>query len=450
MRIRTIDNFLDVDQKLFALSVIEDRAIPSVIDGFKPVQRKIIYMANKIWKTGSEKSMKVFQLGGQVSSLALYEHGDASMNSSIISMNQTFKNNLPLLDGYGQYGNLKVPVAGQPRYVGTKLSKNFRMVYKDFDLLENKIDEGCVIEPDYFLPIIPMVLVNGGEGIAVGYSSNIFNRNPLEITEACINCVKGKKVGELKPFLWDFTGDYIRDKDNPNKWYIKGKYKVINTTTVQVTELPPDVTFEKYEEYLDGLVEKKTIVDYENNSSTNVNYILKFTRSDLKKRMDDGTLETLLKVNGSDTENLTTLDENGHLKIFEKAEDIVTWFCSFRLKWYDKRKTHLIKTINDEITMLNEKARFLKAIIDKKLKIGNLPKKDVLDWLEKNKFAKFGGGYDYLTSMPIHNLTKERYEEILKQTDKKKIELKEVEAKTPKDMYLADLAELKKNLSKSK
>ena len=98
MRIRTIDNFLDVDQKLFALSVIEDRAIPSVIDGFKPVQRKIIYMANKIWKTGSEKPMKVFQLGGQVSSLALYEHGDASMNSSIISMNQTFKNNLPLLD----------------------------------------------------------------------------------------------------------------------------------------------------------------------------------------------------------------------------------------------------------------------------------------------------------------------------------------------------------------
>lgn len=449
MRLRTIDNFLDVDQKLFALSVIEDRAIPSVIDGFKPVQRKIVYIADKLWKSGNEKPMKVFQLGGQVSSFALYEHGDASMNSAIISMNQIFKNNLPLLDGYGQYGNLRVPCAGQPRYVGTKLSKNFRLVYKDFELLENKVDEGCVIEPPYFLPIIPMVLVNGSKGIAVAYSSNVLNRDPLDVVNACIDFLKGKKTKELKPHINGFQGVWKRDVQNPNKWLESGIYKVINTTTVNVTELPPDVTFEDYEKYLDSLVDKKVLVDYDNNSSSNVNYILKFTRQELKSRLDGGTLESLLKIQSSETENITTLDENGHLKIFEKVEDIIPYFCKFRLGWYDKRKKFLMENLEKDIEMLSEKARFLKAIITKKLKIANTPKKEVVGWLETNKFKKQNSGYDYLIGMPIHNLTKEKYEEFLKLLEKKKLELKEIGEKKPIDMYLEDLRELKKEITKS-
>lgn len=449
MRFRTIDNFLDVDQRLFALSVIEDRAIPSAVDGFKPVQRKIMHIADRIWKTGKEKFMKAYQLGGQVSSLALYEHGDASMNSAIISMNQDFKNNLPLLEGSGQYGNLKVPVAGQPRYVETRLSPNFRAVYKDSNLLPGRTEEGVAIEPPYFLPVIPMVLVNGGEGIAVGYSSNILNRNPMDVTEACIACLKGKKMKELPPYLKDFSGEWKRDENNPNKWHMKGRHEIVNTTTVRVTELPPDTTYEKYEEYLDSLVESKVIADYDNNSSSSPDYSLKFTRADLKKRIEDGTLEPLLKITASETENITTLDENGHLKIFAMAEDIVPWFCSFRLGWYGKRKERMISETENDINILSEKARFLKAIIDKKLKIASMPRKEAVEWLEKNKFLKSGGGYDYLLSIPIGGLTRERYEEILKHIGSRKSDLEEIKSKTPEEMYLADLNELKRYLAKN-
>lgn len=447
MRTRTIDNFLDVDQRQFAESVVEDRAIPSCIDGFKPVQRKIIYIANKIWKTGNEKPMKVFQLGGHVSSQAMYAHGDASLNKAISLMGTTYKNSLPLLEGHGQYGSLRVPAMGAPRYIGTKLSKNFRLLYKDFELLKNKIDEGVEVEPDYFLPIVPTILLNGSSGIAVGYSTNILNRNPLDVIDACIDFLKSKKVKELKPWFREFSGTWSRDSEIINKWNISGAYQVVNTTTVKVTELPPDITFEKYEDWLETLCEKKIIYDYDNNSSSSVNYTLKFSRATLKDLIEKGKLENVLKVNSSETENIVAIDENGKLKVFNQAEDIIPYFCEFRLKWYDKRKEYIINKLQQELLVLSNKARFIKSIIDKKLKVNNVPKAEVVAWLADNKFDKMNGNFDYLTNMAIYNLTKEKYEELLKQKEAKVKELDEMKKRVPKDMYMEDLKTLRKNVA---
>jgi len=444
---RTIDNFLDVDQRQFAESVVENRAIPSCIDGFKPVQRKIIYIANKIWKTGNEKPMKVFQLGGHVSSQAMYAHGDASLNQAISLMGTTYKNSLPLLEGHGQYGSLRVPVMGAPRYIGTKLSKNFRLLYKDFELLKNKIDEGVEVEPDYFLPIIPTILLNGSSGIAVGYSTNILNRNPVDVVDACLDFLKGKKVKELKPWFREFSGTWTRDADIQNKWNISGIYKVVNTTTVRVTELPPGMTFEKYEELLDSLCDKKILVDYDNNSAANVDYTLKFTRAILKDLIDSNKLENVIKINSSDTENIVAIDENGKLKVFSCAEEIIPYFCEFRLKWYGKRKQYIIDKLEQEVLVLTNKARFIKSIIDKKLKVNNVPKADVTKWLSENKFDKINGTFDYLTNMAIYNLTKEKYEELLKQRDMKKKELDDAKVLVPKNMYIDDLKSLRKSVA---
>ena len=448
MRLRTIDNFLDVDQRLFAKSVVEDRAIPSCIDGLKPVQRKIIFVANKMWRSGSEKPMKVYQLGGQVSSIALYAHGDKSMNDAITFMGQSFKNNMPLLEGHGQYGSLRVPAAGAPRYIGTKLSKNVRLLYKDFELLENRMEEGYEIEPMFFLPIVPTVLINGSPGIAVGYSSNILNRNPEDVVDACIAWLGKKKPKELKPWLSEFRGTYTRDRENKNKWLVSGVYKIVNTTTVHVTDLPPSITFEKYEEYLETLIEKKTIVDYENNSSSGVDYVLKFTRASLKELIDSGKLEKILCVNSSETENVITIDENGHLLQFDTAEDIVPYFCAYRLTWYEKRKNHIVSVLERELMVLNNKARFVKSIVEKKLKVSNVPKKEICDWLESKKFDKVSNSFDYLINMPIHSLTKERYAELVKECTDKGKELAAMRVKVPSDMYMDDLKNLKKALKK--
>ena len=149
---KSISEFLSDEYKEFAMYVIEGRAIPSVIDGFKPTQRKIIHIANQIWRTGNEKTLKVFQLSGKVASDCFYHHGDMSLSNAIITMAQRFKNNASLLEEEGQFGSLRSPQAGAPRYIGTKLSENFRLIYKDFELLNFKEEEGESIEPHYFLP----------------------------------------------------------------------------------------------------------------------------------------------------------------------------------------------------------------------------------------------------------------------------------------------------------
>lgn len=445
MKTKTVTDFLNNEVKDYAMDVIENRAIPSVIDGLKPTERKVVYIADKIWKTGSEKSMKVFQFVGKMAADAYYHHGDQSANKVVTGMGQTFKNSLPLMEGIGQYGTLRSTTAGAPRYISTKLSQNFRLLYKDFELLENQIDEGVVVEPKYFLPIVPTVILNGGSGIAVGFASNILNRNPKDVICACLDYLNGKKMKELKPWFLEFSGEWSRDAENRNKWYSKGKYE-IKGNDVHVTELPPSITFESYESYLDGLVEKKTIKDYDNNSSSGIDYTLKFTKDELQELIKTGKLENVLKINDSSVENLTTLDENGKLKIFDCVEDIVRYFVDFRLVYYQKRKDYLIKKYSDELRELCFRAKFIKAIIDKKLVVNNVGKDVIIGWLEENKFDKIGNSYNYLLNMPIYSLTKERFADLMDKAKQKKEQIEIIKEKEPRQMYIDDLEELKKKV----
>jgi DNA topoisomerase-2 len=443
---RTVTSFFDKEYLEYAKYVVENRAIPSCIDGLKPTQRKVVHVANKIWKGGNEKPMKLFQLAGRVAAEAYYHHGNTSLESAMIGMGQRFKNSMPLLEGVGQFGSLRSPSAGAPRYISAKLHPNFRLVYQDFELLENKIEEGEKIEPEFFLPIVPTVILNGSSGIAVGFATNILNRNPKDVVDACIAVLTEKRMKTLAPWISEFTGKFERDPNNPKTWKISGSYEVVNTTTVKITEIPPSFTYEKYEAHLNNLVEKRIITDYEDNSSDKIEYILKFQRAVLKEYISKGRLDGLLKIHSQETENLTTIDENGNLKIFDKVEDIVKHFVCIRLGYYDKRKAYLLDKLNRELLIISNKARFIKDIIDGKLKINNVPKQQIVEYLEKNKYDQVDGTFSYLLNMPIYSLTKERFEELLKQKAEKEVEIKVIEGTDPKDMYLKDLTELKKSL----
>lgn len=440
---KSITEFLSEEYKEFAMYTIENRAIPSVIDGFKPSQRKIIHVSNQIWKSGNEKTLKVFQLAGKVASDAFYHHGNASLENAIITMAQKFKNNAALLEEDGQFGSLRSPQAGAPRYIGTKLSENFRFLYKDFELLKFKEEEGEVIEPEYFLPIIPTVLINGSSGIAVGFSSNILNRDIKEVIDTCQKILLGKKVKEIPPSLNNFKGQFIQDTENNKKWFIRGKFERVNTSTVKITELPPSMTYEKYEDILDKLVDNKDIVSYEDNCKDNIDYMIKFTRSDLSK-LDDEKLTKLLKLEESSTEIYTTLDEFGKLKIFDSALEIIEYFVNFRLEYYNKRKQFLLDKMNRELKFLSNRGRFIKPILDGKLKINNVPKLEIIKGIELLKLEMIDDSYDYLLRMPIYSLTKEMYDKLKEDFVSKKEEIKIMEETEPKDMYLEDLSELKK------
>jgi DNA topoisomerase-2 len=443
---RSIRDFFDNEYLNYAKYVVENRAIPSVIDGFKPTQRKVAHAANKVWKTGNEKPLKVFQLAGTVAATTFYHHGNASLESTIIGMAQDFKNSMPIFKGIGQFGSLRSPEAGAPRYVGVQFNENFRLLYKDFELTTPQYEEGEEIEPRYFLPIIPTVLLNGGSGIAVGFATNILNRNPVDLIDACLAALDGKEIPLLKPWIRGFTGSFTRTPDNPNGWFIKGCYSIKNTSTVEITEIPPDLTYEKYEAHLESLIEKGTIASYDDNSSGNLSYTLKFPRANLAELQKRGKLEDALKLQDRDSENITTLDEHGKLKVFKSAEDIVKYFVDFRLTYYEKRKAHLLAQIADELKVLSNRARFIKMIVDGELQINSRKRADIEADLAKIGFDLVDGTYGYLTSMPIHSLTRERIDEINKSVDSKQKELDKITRTTHTDMYRADLKDLRKKV----
>jgi len=289
------------------------------------------------------------------------------------------------------------------------------------------------------------VLINGGSGIAVGFASNILNRDIKEVVDACQKVLQGKNITTLKPHSNYFFGDYIQDSDNPKRWIIRGKFQRINTTTIKITELPPSLTYEKYEEILDKLVDNKTILSYDDNCKDNIEYIIKFTRVDLEK-LDDDKLIKMLKLEEFETENLTTLDENGKLKIFDCALDIIKYFVNFRLQYYQKRKDFLLNKLEQDVRTLGNRGKFIKLILDGKIKINNKPKTEIINQIELFKLDKIDGDYDYLLRMPISSLTSENFEKLKSDFKLKKEEIDNLSQLNTKDMYLMDLSEFKKTL----
>jgi DNA topoisomerase-2 len=445
---KEVTAYLSDEYATYGMYTIENRAIPSVIDGFKPTQRKIIHVANRVWKSGSEKPVKVFQLGGRIAADAHYHHGDASLNAAIIGMAQSFKNSMPLLDEIGQFGSLRSPEPGAARYISTKLNGNFRLIYKDFELVESQYEEGSEIEPKFFLPIIPTVLLNGSSGIAVGFATNILNRNPIDLIDACLKSLSGKKFDEPLPWWKDFNGPVEKVAGTENSFVIKGVHQVKNTNTVEITELPPSTTYQKYESWLNQLMDKGIVQFYDDNCSKGINYVVKFSRTELADRIKKGQLEGTLRLIEAETENLTCLDENGKLIIFKNVIELINYFVKFRLSFYQKRKDYLLSELSKRNIYLSNRARFIKSIIDGKLKINNRPKNDIITDLEKMKFDKVNDTYSYLLSMAIHSLTKENYEELLKEVQANTEESIRISKLEPVQMYTDDLKELRKKIAK--
>lgn len=441
---RKAQDFFDTEYLGYAKYVVENRAIPSLADGFKPSQRKIAYAANKLWKTGKEKPMKVFQLGGQAAAISFFHHG--SLDGTIIGMTQTFKNSMPIFQGIGQFGSLRSPEPGAARYIGVKFNDNFKKLYMDFELTTPKFEEGQEIEPKYFLPIVPTVLLNGGSGIAVGFATNILNRNPKDIIEGCLNYLDGKKIEKLKPWINGYTGPVTHIPDTPRSWIFHGIVDIKNTSTVVIDEIPPSWTYEKYEAHLDRLQETGVITGYDDESSDKVKYVLKFQRVKLKSLLDKNKLISTLKLEEKQTENITTIDENGSLKIFETAEDLLAYFVDFRLQYYVKRKEYLLDKIEKDLFVINNRVKFIKSIIDQKLEMRNRKRSDIEEDLVNLEIDKHEDSYKYLLDMSIHTLTKEKWEELQKKAEDLEEEKIKIQKTSPKDFYKKDLKDLKKSL----
>lgn len=437
----TVTDYLDTKYLEYAKDVVEHRAIPSVIDGFKPVQRKIVTAGLQHAKS---KYYKIFQLTGIVASSMNYAHGDASLNDAIINMAQDFKNSIPYFDRDGQFGSLRSPEAGAPRYIGVKINDTFSKLFRDLELVEYKFEEGNKIEPKLYFPIVPTVLLNGQRGIAVGHGSDVLNRNPVDLVNTITNLVKNGKWKEPGLYLSGFRGTI--ELNDEGSWEYRGVYEIVNTTTLKITEIPPSKSYEDYEAILIKLQDKGIIKSYEDNSSEYPEFIIKMPRATLADLEAKEAIMKTFNLVEKKSENLTLLDENFKIIKFDNVKDLCTHFVNYRLGIYTKRKELLLDKWGKQLVEKQNLIRFISMYIKGELKIAKRPIQDILDDLEKLKFDKLNDSYDYLIKLPLKKLTKEEILQLKEDTEKIKADIAHLKKETEKDLYLADLAELKKDL----
>jgi len=451
---RTITNFLNTEYLNYAFSVLEERAIPSVIDGFKPGARKIMH-ASLSGTTKDGKLYKLLALSGDAMRVSLYAHGDISLNSTIVNMCKSFNDNLNPLESDSQVGSLRDPdSAGAPRYLYVKHSKYMDLIYKtDYDLLDFVFEEGQYVEPMTYLPIIPTVLCKNNIGVAVGYSMHNQAYDPIDIIEACKEVVearadkKDKIKTQIRPYLKGIKRSNWRYEDGA--WFNYGEWKLNQAKDfMNVTDLPADVSYEDFEKLLNKFVDEDYIKGWKNKSvDGGVNYEITFPKKQLaiemKKDRSGKRIANKFKLIKQLPEDLLwLLDENHKLKYFQNKNEVVEYFVNYRLGIYTERKKKMVKILEERIKKNDELVKFIELVCKGKLKIRNRAKTDIKVDMDGYKLPM------ELISTPMSKVTIEERDELLKQNESMKKELEYIKNTTEKQMYLNDLNNLKKEIEK--
>lgn len=409
------------------------RKIGSAIDGLKNASRKVIFTV--LEKKIKEKT-KVLQLSNKCAEYADYLHG--SLDGVVVTLAQDFAgtNNIPLLQKFGNFGTRCIQEASAPRYIFAKGSDELFDLFKDSEILEQQYFEGSRIEPKFYVPTLPMLLVNGGEGVSSGFAQKILPRNPENLKKYILEKLSGKEPSEelLNPYAKNFKGNFRKDVEVPNKWYIEGVVEHVKNNEYLITEIPFTYDLKTYTNVLDDLVESKTIIRY--SSESDGENILRF-RVTLPKGVND-SLITRLKLYKIVNENYTAIDENLKVREFKSAKEIIDYYIYIKLKFLQKRKTYIIEKLNKDFKILENKLRFLNMYISKELSITDKSKSELEIELEKLNFDKFDG-YSYLIGMPMYSLTTDKIKELETSIEKLKKEIETVTKTSIEQMWRKDL-----------
>ena len=391
-------DFFDKEYILYAQESVA-RAIPELLDGLKPSQRKVLFAC---FKRKLKKDIKVAQLAGYVSEHAAYHHGEMSLQKCIVAMAQDFvgSNNINLLFPSGQFGTRLMGGAdhASARYIFTRLSKMARLIFHPDDdaLLEYNEDDGSKVEPVTYCPVIPMALVNGCNGIATGWSTSIPNYNPREI----IGLLRRKLAGhtdlessfqeveqELEPWYRGFAGA-VKLK-NAGAFLTRAVVEVVDEDEILISELPVGKWTQVYKEFLEGLTpiaikaktkgktkskkstpksppksKKSKVVSFqENHTDTKVSFTVQLTPGVYKFEIGDDPMANAQFVKDFKLEsslsikNMVLLHNGNAPKTFKSVGDIMDVFYDYRLDLYEKRKTHLLSILTAAHTKLRNQVR---------------------------------------------------------------------------------------------
>ena len=354
------------DSREYAIYVCSTRAIPAVEDGLKNGQRIALWLL----RNRADK-MKTFALSGLMGYERLYVHGEVSANDAIGQLAAPFKNNVPLIEGLGQFGSRVAPVdgIGAPRYTEVRRAKSAEaFLYNDLDLvpLEENYD-GSNFQPKHFLPLIPIVLLNGVSGVAVGWSTEILPRKLKNIIQASQDALMGKPITGLDPYFnrYDIGIKNIAG----NQWEFTGKAKIIDSSTVQITELPPGEKIESFRVRLIKMEDENDcpVNSFIDRSTDCIDITVKFkrgflgaqaarveeeiidgkktrTRIPARKAWTDDDAVKFFKLAEKVTERIVVIDWGGiAIRVYDTAEELVQDFVAWRLGWYTTRFQKLRK-----------------------------------------------------------------------------------------------------------
>jgi len=425
-----ISDFVHKDLVNFSLADLK-RSIAHMADGLKPSQRKVMYAC---FKKNLKDEMKVAQLAAFVAEKSAYHHGEVSLADTIVKLanDYTGSNNINLLEPCGQFGTRLMggKDASQTRYIFTKLTKDARKIFdpKDDAILNYLDDDGRPIEPDFYMPTLPMVLVNGTEGIGTGFSCYVPPFKPDDIKDNIKRILSGDEIVPMRPWFRGFKGVVHKEEDT---WMMEGVWNWSGRNIV-VTELPPGRWTQDYKEYLDGLVEKKLIGGFVNNSTTeDVHFeIMDYAGKDLLK---DLKLRKTFRVS-----NMHLFHPTRGIHKYESPEEILKDFVELRLEHYKKRKAHLIDVLEKRAEMCDHKSKFVSMVIEGKLVVFKR-KKVELEAEMSSIFPKIDGNLDYLLNTKTVEYTEERVKALLDEAKQAKDDLEKMLKTSHITMWKTDI-----------
>jgi len=336
-------NFINKELILFSMAD-NLRSIPSVVDGLKPGQRKVLYTC---FKRNLKKDMKVVELAGSISGLTAYQHGETSLQGTIVGLAQTFvgSNNVNCLEPSGNFGSRLQGGSdcASARYIYTRLSPFARKIFHAADepLLTYNTDDEHTIEPEVYVPVVPMVLINGADGIGTGWSSSIPNYNPEDIVENLKLMMAGEPMKSMTPWFRDFKGAVTQMASDRYKF--SGIIRQSGDNEVEITELPVRMWTQDFKdkivEIIKGEKQPSFIKDYDDyNTHKDVHFVIKMEDKHMKIALEEGLEEKFKLTKSIATSNLVAFDAEGRITKYANVEDILKEFYNIRIKFYEKRK----------------------------------------------------------------------------------------------------------------
>lgn len=445
-----------IDHELIRFSIDDCRRnLPNLFDGLKLSQRKILYSVFKKNLSFSGTSMKVAQLAGYVAEVSNYHHGEQCLFDTIIRMTHSFvgSNNVPLLFPDGQFGSrLSLGKdAANGRYIFTKLQQHTSTLFSKDDepLLNYLYDDNEKVEPEYYVPILPLILVNGcNTGIGTGWSCSMPNYNPEEIVDNIYDWIDAKEssdatfvLPELTPFWKGFNGRITKMADS--KYMSHGTFSQDTKGKCTVSEIPVNISIDRYKEFLEGLMDDKKIRNLKNYSTTS---IVHFEFVPNNNFVPD---ETNLKLTSTiHLTNMVLFGKDHKLQKFHSIQDIFETFCEERYLFYDKRKKHCIQSLKQSVLMMENKSRFLDMILSQQIKIHQIQDDNISKYLETQDFNKVDGDYAYLLNIPIRQMTSTKLGDLQTSIENTKVSLKKLQKTSLGNMWKSDLKSFKEILLK--